>query len=58
MFQFGDKNLWSSKTFWTSVVTFAIGGAKAAGYDIPDYFINMLMGVGLYSLRDAVGKNS
>ena len=58
MFQFGDKNWWSSKTFWTSVVTFAIGGAKAAGYEIPDYFINMLMGVGLYSLRDAVGKNS
>ena len=56
MFSFGDKSVWTSKTFWTSVVTFIIGGAKAAGYDIPDYCINMLMGVGLYSLRDAVGK--
>jgi|TARA_B110000196_G_C21081842_1_gene632891 hypothetical protein len=56
MFQFGDKNWWSSKTFWTSVVTFVIGGATAAGYAIPDYFITMLMGVGLYSVRDAIGK--
>tara|TARA_B100000131_G_scaffold74005_1_gene70245 strand:+ start:692 stop:874 length:183 start_codon:yes stop_codon:yes gene_type:complete len=56
MLNFGDKSMLTSKTFWTAVVTFAVGGAKAIGYDIPEYFINMLMGVGLYSLRDAVGK--
>ena len=56
MLIFGDKSMLTSKTFWTAVVTFAVGGAKAIGYDIPEYFINMLMGVGLYSMRDAIGK--
>lgn len=56
MLNFGDKSMLTSKTFWTAVVTFAIGGAKAIGYEIPDHFINMLMGVGLYSMRDAIGK--
>lgn len=54
MFSFNDKSWWSSKTFWTAVVTFCIGGAQAAGYAVPDYLIQMLMGFGLYSLRDAI----
>ena len=33
MFNFGDKSMFTSKTFWTAVVTFAVGGAKAIGYD-------------------------
>lgn len=53
---FGDKTWLSSKTFWTSVVTFGIGGAQALGYTIPPYAIEMLMAFGLYSLRDAIGK--
>ena len=56
MMNFGDKTWLSSKTFWTSVVTFGIGGAQALGYTIPPYAIEMLMAFGLYSLRDAIGK--
>ena len=54
MFSFKDKSWWTSKTFWTAIVTFCIGGATAAGYAVPDYLIQMLMGFGLYSLRDAI----
>ena len=53
---FGDKSWLSSKTFWTSVVTFAIGGAHAVGYAVPPYALEMLMAFGLYSVRDAIGK--
>lgn len=53
---FGDKSWLTSKTFWTAVVTFCIGGAQAVGYETPPYLVEMLMAFGLYSLRDAVGK--
>ena len=56
MFSFNDKEWWKSKTFWTAVVTFCIGGAEAAGYSVPSYAMEMLMGFGLYALRDAVAK--
>ena len=57
MFSFNDKAWWTSKTFWTSVVTFAIGGAKAVGVEVPPYALEMLIAFGLYSLRDAVGSS-
>jgi len=53
---FGDKSWFKSKTFWTSVIAFAVGGAKAIGYETPPYLLEMLMAFGLYSIRDAVGK--
>ncbi len=56
MFSFSDKDWWKSKTFWTAAITFMLGGAKAVGVEVPPYVIEMLMGFGLYSLRDAVGK--
>ena len=58
MFSFNDKAWWSSKTFWVSAITFAVGGAKAIGFEVPPYLLEMLVGFGLYSLRDAVGNNS
>jgi len=54
MFNFNDKSWWKSKTFWTAVCTFMIGGAEAAGISVPPYLVQMLMGFGLYSLRDAI----
>jgi len=54
---FKDKSWFSSKTFWVSVVTFGIGGAQALGYAVPSYALEMLMALGLYSLRDAVGTS-
>ena len=54
MFSFKDKSWFSSKTFWAAAITFAIGGAQAVGYEVPSYALQMLMGFGLYSLRDAV----
>jgi hypothetical protein len=54
--KFGDKDWLKSKTFWTAVIAFAIGGARAIGYETPPYVLEMLMAFGLYSLRDAVGK--
>lgn len=53
---FGDKGWFKSKTFWTSVVTFCVGGATALGYEVPPYFLEMLIAFGLYSLRDAIGN--
>tara|TARA_Y100000310_G_C20681345_1_gene816130 strand:- start:379 stop:552 length:174 start_codon:yes stop_codon:yes gene_type:complete len=56
MFSFSDKEWFKSKTFWTAVVTFCVGGAKATGVEVPPYILEMLVAFGLYSLRDAVGK--
>jgi len=56
MFSFSDKSWWTSKTFWTAIVTFAVGGLEATGYSVPVYALEMLAAFGLFALRDAVNK--
>ena len=57
MFSFNDKSWVTSKTFWTSIVVFIVGGLEASGISVPVYALEMLGAFGLYSLRDAVAKN-
>ena len=58
------KSKWKSKAFLTAAVTVLIGAVQpistALGHPIvvPDWVIQVLVGLGLYGLRDAVGKNS
>lgn len=44
------------KTKIAAVTTAAFGVAAAFGYAAPNWFIFMLAGFGLYSIRDAVAK--
>ena len=56
MFSFKDKSWWTSKTFWTAVATFAIGGLEATGYSVPPYVLEMLAAFGLFAIRDAITR--
>ncbi|MBT7338603.1 MAG: hypothetical protein HN802_02795 [Candidatus Jacksonbacteria bacterium] len=57
MFSFNDKSWFTSKTFWTAVVMFAVGGLEATGTSVPVYVLELLAGFGLYAVRDAVSSN-
>lgn len=58
------KNKWKSKTVWAAIITVLVGAvgpvSTALGHpvDVPDFVIQVLIGLGLYGIRDAVGKNS
>ncbi len=56
MFSFEDKSWIKSKTFWTAVILFLIGGLEAINVSIPPYALEMLTAFGLYAVRDAVAK--
>ena len=58
------KSKWKSKAFIAAVVTVIVGAIQpistAIGHpiEVPDWVIQVLVGLGLYGIRDAVGKNS
>lgn len=58
------KSKWKSKTVWAAIITVVVSGiepiSKALGYPIvvPSWVIEVLIGLGLYGIRDAIGKNS
>ena len=60
----GSKPKWKSKAFVSAVLMAIVGGIEpistALGHPIivPPWIIQALIGLGIYGIRDAVGKNS
>ena len=53
-----DKAWWKSKTIWTAVVVCAASNAGEFGIEVPESVYCILAALGLYGVRDAVGKSS
>jgi|TARA_B100000953_G_scaffold266543_1_gene234757 uncharacterized membrane protein len=53
-----DKAWYKSKTIWTAVVVCAASIAGEFGIEIPESVFGVLAALGLYGVRDAVGKSS
>ena len=53
-----DKAWYKSKTIWTAVVVCAASIAGEFGIEIPESVFGILAALGLYGVRDAVGKSS
>ena len=53
-----DKAWYKSKTIWTAVVVCAASIAGEFGIEIPESVYGILAALGLYGVRDAVGKSS
>ena len=53
-----DKAWYKSKTIWTAVVVCAASIAGEVGIEIPESVFGVLAALGLYGVRDAVGKSS
>jgi|TARA_B100001964_G_scaffold95209_1_gene106682 hypothetical protein len=53
-----DKSWYKSKTIWTAVVVCAASIAGEFGIEIPESVFGVLAALGLYGVRDAVGKSS
>tara|TARA_B100002019_G_C20846835_1_gene392646 strand:- start:278 stop:448 length:171 start_codon:yes stop_codon:yes gene_type:complete len=52
-----DKAWYTSKTIWTSIVVCAVSIAGEFGIVIPESVFGVLAALGLYGVRDAVGKS-
>lgn len=52
-----DKSWYKSKTIWTALAVFICSVAPEFGVVIPDSVFGVLGALGLYGVRDAVGKN-
>ena len=53
-----DKAWYKSKTIWTAVVVCAASIAGEFGVEVPESVYGVLAALGLYGVRDAVGKSS
>ena len=53
-----DKAWYKSKTIWTAVVVCAASIAGEFGIEVPESVYGILAALGLYGVRDAVGKSS
>ena len=51
-----DKQWWKSKTIWTAVAVCVSSIAGEFGVEIPESVFGVLAALGLYGVRDAVGK--
>ena len=52
-----DKAWYKSKTMWTAIVICVSSIAGEFGYQVPESVYGVLAALGLYGVRDAVGKN-
>lgn len=57
------KSKWTSKTVWAAIITVLVGAiepistALGKPIHVPDWVINALIALGLYGIRDAIGKD-
>ena len=51
------KEWYKSKTIWTAIVVCVVSVAGEFGVVIPDSVFGVLAALGLYGVRDAVGKS-
>ena len=51
-----DKQWWKSKTMWTAIVVCISSIAGEFGVEVPESVFGVLAALGLYGVRDAVGK--
>ena len=62
--QTGIKSKWKSKAFIAAAVTVIVGAVQpistALGHpiEVPNWILEVLAGLGLYGIRDAIGKDS
>lgn len=48
------KNWYASKTVWAAILTAILGVCQALQVGIPAWVLTVLMGAGLYGVRDAI----
>ena len=53
-----DKAWYKSKTIWTAVIVCVASIVGEFGIEIPQSVYGVLAALGLYGVRDAVGKSS
>ena len=51
-----DKAWYKSKTIWTAIVVCITSIAGEFGFEVPQSVFGVLGALGLYGVRDAVGK--
>ena len=51
-----DKQWWKSKTIWTAIVVCVTSIAGEFGFEVRQSVYGVLGALGLYGVRDAVGK--
>ena len=44
------------KTYIAAAVAAAVAAAQALGYEVPEYALTLLAALGLYGVRNAIGK--
>ncbi len=53
-----DKEWYKSKTIWAAGIIALVGILNAMGIDVPtDLVITLAGALGVYGIRDAIGKN-
>jgi len=50
------KKWYESKAIWTAIATGVLGIAAAFGYTAPDWVLQILVALGIYSIRTGVNK--
>ena len=50
------KFLEGKKTYIAAAIAAAVAAAQALGYEVPEYALTMLAALGLYGVRNAIGK--
>ena len=53
-----DKEWYKSKTIWAAAIIALVGVLNAMGIEVPtDLVITLAGALGVYGIRDAIGKN-
>lgn len=58
------KSKWKSKTVWAAIITAIVGAIEPIStafgnpIHVPEWVISALIAIGLYGIRDAIGKNT
>lgn len=50
------KDWYKSKAVWSAIALGVVGILNAVGIMVPDYVIQILTALGIYGIRDGVGK--
>jgi hypothetical protein len=50
------KDWYKSKAVWSAIAMAVIGILSALGVQVPEFVTQILMALGIYGIRDGVGK--
>ena len=51
-----NKKWYTSKAVWSAIAMGVVGILTALGVVVPDYVIQILIALGIYGVRDGIGK--